>query len=248
MKTQKTIRSITCSLMSGLLLAACGGAPEDALVPAGEQVGTQQSPLCVDLSVSGLNIAGVSSYEGIAAGAGSWAVSTGANGVRTEFWVDGTLRSATEYLGNSGSWNFSAGGMGCGGHNLVVKAFPMIVDSGGNRTTCYDSPQSVTASFSQYCPPTTSLSCTRTTNYALKCTGSVGLGTGSHTAYWQDSVAGEDYGWFQGTLTQTFGCEARTAENKYWPLQTVTFSFKVQDSNGNWSNVSSRSYSCVAYL
>ena len=248
MKTQKTIRSIACSLMSGLLLAACGGAAEDALAPVEEQVGTQQSPLCVGLGVSGLNIAGVSSYEGIAAGAGNWAVSTGANGVRTEFWVDGTLRSASEYLGTSGGWNFSAGGMGCGGHNLVVKAFPMLVDSGGNRTTCYDSPQSITAPFSQYCNPTTSLSCTRTSNFLVKCTGSVGLGTGTHTAYWQDSVLGNTNPWFQGTLIQNFGCEARTAENKYMPLQSVTFSFKVQDSNGSWSNVSSRSYSCVSYL
>ncbi|HEX5748677.1 MAG TPA: hypothetical protein VFZ09_20725 [Archangium sp.] len=247
MKPQKTIRSLTCSLMSGLLLAACGGAAEDALAPAEEQLGTRESALCVGLTVSGLNIDGVSSYEGVAAGAGSWAVSSGANGVRTEYYVDGVLKSATEYLGTSGGWNFSAGGTTCGGHTLTVKAFPMVVDSAGTRTTCYDSPRSVTASFSQYCAPTTSLSCTRPSNYEVRCTGSVSLGTGTHTAYWQDSVLGEANPWFQGTLTQSFGCEARTYENKYWPLQTVTFSFKVQDSNGNWSNVSSKSYSCVAY-
>ncbi|WPB79457.1 hypothetical protein KYC5002_09900 [Archangium violaceum] len=248
MKPQKTIRSITCSLMSGLLLAACGGVPEDALAPAGEQLGTQQSPLCVGLGVSGLNIAGVSSYEGIAAGAGSWEVSTGANGVRTEFWVDGSLRSASEYLGTSGGWNFSAGGMGCGGHNLVVKAFPMIVDSGGNRTTCFDSPQSITAPFSQYCNPTTSLSCTRYTNFLIKCTGSVSQGTGTHTAYWQQSMLGEGFGWFQGPLIEYLDCEARSLDNRDWPLASVTYSFKVQDSNGNWSNVSSKAFSCVAYL
>ncbi|HYO71915.1 MAG TPA: hypothetical protein VEU33_38145 [Archangium sp.] len=248
MKPQKTIRSITCSLMSGLLLAACGGTAEDALAPAGEQLGTRESALCVDQSVYGLNISGVSSYEGVAAGAGNWAVTPGANGVRTEFYVDGALRSATEYLGTSGGWNFSAGGMGCGGHTLEVKAFPMVVDSAGTRTTCYDSPQVATASFSQYCSPSTTLSCTRISTYQVRCTGSVSLGTGTHTAYWQSYSLGEDAsGWTQGTLTRTFGCEQRTTENKNWPLGTSTFQFQVQDSNGNWSNVSSRSFSCVAY-
>jgi hypothetical protein len=246
LKPRKTIRSITCSLMSGLLLAACGGAAEDALAPAEEQLGTRESALCVGLSVSGLNIDGVSSYEGVAAGAGSWAVSSGANGVRTEYYVDGVLKSATEYLGTSGGWNFSAAGMTCGGHTLQVKAFPMVVDSAGTRTTCYDSPQSVSAPFSQYCSPTTALSCTRTSTYTVNCTGSVSLGTGAHTAYWQSSSVSEGAsGWFQGTSSQTFGCEQRTYENKYWPLTTYVFEFKVQDSNGNWSNVSSKSFSCL---
>jgi hypothetical protein len=235
--------------MSGLLLAACGGAPEDTLAPAGEQMGTQESALCVGLSVTGLNIDGVSSYEGVAAGSGSWAVSTGANGVRMEYYVDGALRSATEYLGTSGGWNFSAGGTTCGGHNLVVKAFPMVVDSAGTRTTCYDYPQSASAPFSQYCNPTTTLSCTRSSTYQVKCTGSVSLGTGTHTAYWQSTSMseGSSSGWLQGTLTRTFGCEQRTTENKDRPLDTFVFEFKVQDSNGNWSNVSSRSFSCVGY-
>ncbi|AKJ06039.1 hypothetical protein ATI61_110217 [Archangium gephyra] len=247
MKLQKTIRSFTCSLMSGLLLAACGGASEDALAPAEEQLGTRESAMCVDLDVSMLTIDGVSSYEGVAAGAGQWAVSTGANGVRMEFSVDGVLRSSTEYLGTSGTWNFSAGSMGCGNHLLEVKAFPMVVDSAGNRTTCYDFPMTDERGFSQYCNPTTSLSCTRVSTYSVKCTGSVSLGTGTHTAYWQTSSLSEDSsGWYQGTLSRNVGCEQRTTYNKDRPLDTLVVEFKVQDSNGNWSDISSRSLSCVA--
>ena len=246
MKTQKTIRSLTCCLLSGLLLAACGGTAEDALAPAEEQLGTQASPLCVGVSVSGLSIDGVSSYEYVAAGGGSWAVANGANGVRMEYYVDNVLRSTTEYLGTSGGWNFSAGGTACGGHNLVVKAFPMVVDSAGNRTTCYDYPQTASAPFSQYCPPTTSLSCTRSSTYQVKCTGSVSLGTGTNTYYWQSSWSDGPSGWFQGTNTRTFGCEQRTTSNKDRPLDTFVFEFQVQDSNGNPSNVSSKSFSCVA--
>lgn len=123
------------------LLVACGSVQDvEQDAAAQEALGTQQSALCYGVSVSGLTVAGVSTYDGVMAGAGGFTVSGGANAVRLEYYVDGALKYYEERTGTSGSWNYSYGGFACGSHSFQVKAYPMIVDSAGNRATCSSSP------------------------------------------------------------------------------------------------------------
>jgi hypothetical protein len=135
------------ALVSGLVLAACGGIPPDGQELSEESLGTRKAALCSGLSVTSLSILGVSSYEGEAAASGSWAVSTFSSGVRLEYYVDGVQRSYDERTGTSGSWYFSATGITCATHTFLVKAFPMVIDSGGNRTVCLESFASQSQSF-----------------------------------------------------------------------------------------------------
>lgn len=145
-------RVLIRALLSGLMLTACG-TPETGLTPAEESLGTQQSALCYGVSVSGLTVDGVSTYGGAMAGAGGFAVSGGANAVRLEYYADGALKYYEERTGTSGSWNYSYGGFACGSHNFQVKAYPMIVDSAGTRTTCSSSPtSSAVYNASEPCP------------------------------------------------------------------------------------------------
>ena len=138
------------ALLLGLWLGACGGVPEAGLAPGDEPLGTQESALCVGLSVTTLTTSGISSYQGELAGSGSWAVSSGANGIRLEYYLDGVLLSVEERLGTSGTWYFS-GEMTCGTHTFQVRGYPMVVDSGGTRTTCYSGSKSVSQSVTETC-------------------------------------------------------------------------------------------------
>ncbi|HYO56084.1 hypothetical protein [Archangium sp.] len=140
-------RSPLHALLSGLLLAACGGIPEAELGPSAETLGTQEAALCSGQYVEALSISGISSYEGEAAGSGGWDVSAFANAARLEYYIDGVLRSFEERSGNSGTWYFSRSGISCGTHNFEVRAYPMVIDSAGNRSTCIDAPVSRTQSF-----------------------------------------------------------------------------------------------------
>jgi hypothetical protein len=144
-------------LLSGLLLVACGTLSETEPGEAAERLGTQESALCAYTSVTTLGITGVSSYAGELAGNGPWAVSTYANAVRLEYYVDGSLSTLEERTGTSGTWYFSAAGLSCGTHTFEVKAWPMIIDSNGNRTTCWGSPRSISQSVVEDC-----LGCTPT--------------------------------------------------------------------------------------
>jgi hypothetical protein len=136
------------------MLTACG-VPEAGLAPAEESLGTWQSALCYGVSVSSLTVDGVSTYQGVMAGAGGFAVAGGANAIRLEYYSDGVLKYYEERTGTSGSWNYSYGGVPCGTHNFQVKAYPMIVDSAGTRTTCSSSPtSSAVHDASEACPVT----------------------------------------------------------------------------------------------
>ncbi len=128
-------------LLSGLMLTACG-APELGGALTEEALGARESALCSGASVSSLTLDGVSSYLGEAAGSGGWGVSTSSNAVRLEYYVDGVQRSYEERPGTSGAWYFSKNGIACGSHTFEVRAFPMVIDSAGNRTTCSDVPVS----------------------------------------------------------------------------------------------------------
>ncbi|HYO52524.1 hypothetical protein [Archangium sp.] len=146
-------------LLLGLLLTACGDTSEVRLTPsAKEPLGTHEAELCSDLSVTSLTIQGVSSYQCEVAGSGSWSVSPPANAVRLEYSIDGTPHSVEERCNasggtsnctGSGPWYFSASGrsLSSGPHTFQVKAWPMVIDSVGNRTTCIDSPRSLSWSF-----------------------------------------------------------------------------------------------------
>lgn len=139
----------------GVVLVNCGFSPEATRTPSEEPLGSHAAELCSGLSVTTLTIQGVSSYQREIAGAGSFAVSTGANGARLEYYVNGTLFTAEERSSStSGDWHFSEMGAPCGTSVFLVKAFPMVVDSQGTRTTCYMSPRLVSRLFVQACPAT----------------------------------------------------------------------------------------------
>jgi hypothetical protein len=243
------IRSPLCALLSGLILAACGLAPEESgLAPSGDTLGTQRSALCSGTSVSTLNISGISSWGGEMAGNGNWAVSGGANAVRLEYWVDGTLRTSEERPGTSGTWYFSTLGITCGAHTFEVKAIPMVMDSAGTDTTCWSSPGlSASQAVTQDCP-TASLSCSRSSSSFITCTGSGSGGSGSpYSALWQEEVQFDDGSeyistWDQGAFTQPFFCQYTTFRT---PSDRLTVRFKVRDSSGMASPIRSISYFCA---
>lgn len=238
---RSTIRPLVTAWLSGLLLAACGGAPELEEVPEVEPLGTKQSAMCSGLSVTQLSISGISTYLGEMAGSGPWAVSPGASAVRLEYYVDGVLRSIEERTGGSGSWYFSTTGIACGPRNFVVKAFPMVIDSAGNRTTCLDTHQSTSQTVTEACPaPSVTMSCSRATTASVRCTGSASGGSGTYSPHWQEWEFGYPSGWYGGTTMEIFYCPSPTTTGN----TTKKFEFKVIDSNGTASNIVSRSMSC----
>jgi hypothetical protein len=237
-----------CALLSGLMLAACGGTPEEArLAPSEESLSTQRQALCSGTSVSGLSISGVSSWGGELAGSGNWAVSGGANAVRLEYWVDGSLRVSEERTGSSGTWYFSTQGITCGSHTFEVRAYPMVVDSAGNRTTCWSSPgMSSSQSVTQACP-TASLSCSRNLSTGdVSCTGSGSGGAPPYQYYWQSAMSDDSgswsTGWYTGGTSYTDWCPRGFYENGYyWNLE---IQFRVVDSSGMGSNTAVKSFFC----
>ncbi|HEX5748614.1 MAG TPA: hypothetical protein VFZ09_20405 [Archangium sp.] len=142
----RPLRAPLCSLLSALVLVACGGTD---VVPAEEALGTQESALCSGVSVS-TSISGASIYQGELAASGSWTSSTGANAVRLEYYVNNTLYTSEERTGSSGTWYFSYTGFtACGTtYAFQVKAYPMVIDSNGNRSTCWASPNTVSQNVS----------------------------------------------------------------------------------------------------
>jgi hypothetical protein len=156
-------------ILSGLLLlvAACGPAlSESEVALADEPLGTQESAVCAGLSVTSVTIDGFSIYEGVGAGSGRWTVSSGANAARVEYYLNNSLNYVEERMADpntypaSGPWHFSYSPLSCGvTHTLLVKVYPMVVDSIGNRTTCISTSKSVSQSASEACPPPSGDSC-----------------------------------------------------------------------------------------
>ncbi len=264
------IRSPLCALVSGLLLSACGGVPEEGQSPEEEALGTQESELCSSATVTSVSVQGVSTYGGLMAGAGSYSVDGGANGVRLEYYVDGVQKYYEERQGVSSTWNYSWAGVSCGQHSFQVKAIPMILGSDGTRATCSSISQWSSVYYpSEPCPnPRTTFSCTRTSTTQVKCTGGASGGSGTYTPMWQESYSGYPYGWYDGTWTRYFSCrstsgticyrstqkQAGSADAQMLPPddgtceplypESVTFEFKVRDSNGAMSSVKSATYTC----
>jgi hypothetical protein len=248
------LRSHLSALLSGLLLAACGGPTEEGLTPAEEFLGSQESAMCSGSTVSSLSILGVSSYGGEVAGSGSWAVTYPANAVHLDFLVDGVVLGRAEPTGGSarsGNWNFSYKPLACGSHTFEVRAYPMTITSTGERYWCPESgTQSRTQTFSEACP-TAGLSCSRTSTNYISCTGSGTGGTGGpYSGVWRrvednnDTGRTYDSGWYQGSLTGSFYCPQKTSI-EYPYNGDMTVSFKARDVNGLESAAISRSFICV---
>ncbi|MDC0712516.1 hypothetical protein POL68_28900 [Stigmatella sp. ncwal1] len=152
---RQTLPPSLCALLSGLLLVACGGTRLEAdSALAEETLGTQESSLCAGLSVSSLTLSGATMYENEVSGLGSWAVSQFSNAVRLDYYVDGVRYAIDERPGNAGSWYFSTAGIACGTHYFQVNAWPMVIDSNGNRTTCGSTPSRTVGQYVYWsCPP-----------------------------------------------------------------------------------------------
>ncbi len=226
-------------LLSGLgLLVACGGGEGEGPARLEESVGVSQEALCSGLSVTSLAISDASSYGGELGAVGTWGVSLFANAVRLEYYVDGVLRSYDERPGTSGTWYHSSNGLGCGSHTLEVRGYPMVIDSNGNETTCLDSVTTATTSFTQDCP-TASVSCSRTSDWLITCTGSASGGVGSNTPYWQQHgisfYGSSDFysGWLSGSWSRSFICPITTERDS----DRLQIQFKVKDGSGMYSPV-----------
>jgi hypothetical protein len=111
--------------------------------------------MCSGASVTSLGITGVSQYGGEIVGSGNWGVAYPANAVRLEYSLDGNQYVSEERPGTAGTWHFSYAGFSCGtSRTLLIKAFPMIIDSAGTRTICAASARSTSTSFVEPCPGT----------------------------------------------------------------------------------------------
>ncbi|WNG58811.1 hypothetical protein F0U59_31820 [Archangium gephyra] len=239
-------------LLSTLLLSACGAPLESTSLPPDETPGQVESAMCAGLSVTSLTLAGASSYGGELGAAGNWAVSTFANGVRLEYYVDGQRQAWSEMASPTGTWNHSSSNIACGTHTLEVRAWPMVIDSNGNRTTCMaQGARVVSTSFSQACP-SASMQCYRNNNQQVTCTGYASGGTGSHTPVWQQvnrfNHIPEPYvsmPWYEGYWSHVFYCEAPM----YASMEDaqVQIQFRVEDSTGMGSTESSNYFYCKEY-
>ena len=147
---REPIRPLVCAVLCGLLMTACGGTGTDVALSE-EEPGTQRSELCSGLTVTSLVVSGASTYEGEMAASGTWTVAPGANAVRLEYSVDGVLSGTEERVGATGTWYFSTTGIRCGPRNLVVKAWPMVIDSAGNRSTCSTALTSTSSTVTEDC-------------------------------------------------------------------------------------------------
>lgn len=217
-----------------LLLASCGGAAEEGLA-SGEPLGTTESALCSGSSVSNLTITAADSYGGTLSAYGNWTVAYPGNAVRLEYYVDGSLRSYDERPAYTGVWHHSSDGVTCGNHTLQVRAYPMVIDSLGNRVTCLSNgPATVSLSFSQPCPSAW-LSCLRTSSTSITCTGSSSGGTGPFTPLWQmyarnpDGTAEWTSSWFQDNWTADYYCQETYV---FYPTDQLEVRFKVRDGTG----------------
>lgn len=244
-------RSILRALLSGLVLSACGGMPDEAgLAPAEETLGTQEAPLdCAGASVNLLTIDGMSLYDGVLSGGGRWSVVYPNNGVELKFYVNGNLRGTKYVQGDAnraGTWNFNDSWYGCGTHTVQVAASPATFDSSTPAPgVCAAGATSRTYTVVKPCPtaPSDSLSCTQSSLTHVTCTGSASGGSGVYpTRFWTYQVSsplGPNFntGWHQNSSNSwTYQLACKYTGNGYYdpagrPPEKLTVSFKVQDSN-----------------
>jgi hypothetical protein len=249
----KTTRLPLCSLVSGLMLAACGGVPDETgLDLAGaEALGTQESALdCAGASVSSLNLGVVSSWGGVlSTGSGTWSVVYPANGIILEHYVDGALRGTQPILGDSnrsGTWTFNDSPISCGTHTFEVRGYPAIFDSATPAPgRCTTGSTTRTSSFTQGCP-TATLSCSQVST-SINCTGSGSGGEGGpYVSLWREGVqtdSGMNYtDWEVGSSTYGVFCIPATTRDEFYRQYIY---YKVRDASGVESPVRTYSRLCV---
>lgn len=242
---RKTIHVPAAALLSGLMLSACGGVPEEGLAPAGaEAVGTRESAMCSLMSVTNLTVEGLDSYDHVAAGAGAWTVSPNTNSVYMEFWFDNETTPNTQRIngtwdpatGNTnGRWSYSRGNVSCGAHTVVIKAFPRNLSSNGNEEICA-TPWTITRSIYQDCgtPQLNSMFCSRYpnpyTSTTVRCDTYASGGAGGY-AYWWRTNSGS---WVQGQShgSQFFNCPT----SGYYTVPTQ-YQVKAVDSAGRETGI-----------
>ena len=247
MRCHLSLRWLCLSLV-GLLPVGCGG-PDTFSPPSEEPLGTLDAALCSGVSVVSLSIAGASSYGGELGASGSWQVSAYANAIRLEYYVDGALRTVEERPQASGTWYFSGAGLACGAHSFEVKSYPMIIDSAGSRTTCYENGARIASqSVTQTCP-SSSMSCSRRSSMFVTCTITASGGSNSFTPYMREVGRPADHpesyydsGWFQSSWTQSWLCPIPRS----YPVDEISIHFKVRDSSGMESDASVEQLSCAA--
>lgn len=145
------IRSSVCTLLAGLVLAACGPVPESLEEP--ETLGVAEAAMCSSSAVTSLILSGVSTYQGEMAGDGTYAVSYPANAVWLVFSIDGVEQSQSRVDGGTGTWSFSKAPVSCGTHTFTVTAKPMVVSSNGTWTICTGNPgKTFSQSVTEPCP------------------------------------------------------------------------------------------------
>jgi hypothetical protein len=242
-------------LLSSLMLSACDISPGASSPALDEALGHAESALCSGASVTSLTFQGASSYGGELGAVGNWTVAS-ANGIRLEFYLDGRpLASselpATERPPTPDTWYHSSTGVACGSHTFQVRAWPMVIDSAGSRTTCLaQGPKIISMPLSQSCP-SASINCRRISNQQVSCTGSASGGTGGVTPLWhqQNWVPALDWyeimPWYDGSWSHVFSCES--------PLYAsiddgrVQVEFKVRDGSGMESVANSQLFYCLEY-
>ncbi|WPB82393.1 hypothetical protein KYC5002_25150 [Archangium violaceum] len=242
---RKTLHVPVAALLSGLMLSACGGVPEEGVAPAGaEAVGTRESAMCSLMSVTNLTVEGLDSYDHVAAGAGAWTVSPSTNSVYMEFWFDNEPNPNTQRITGTydpatgktnGRWSYSRGNVSCGAHRVVIKAFPRNISSNGNEEVC-STPWTITRDIYQDCgtPQLNSLYCSRypnpPTSPTVRCDAFAGGGAGGYTYWWRTNGGG----WVQGQShgSQFFNCPA----SGYYTTM-AQYQVKVVDSAGRESGI-----------
>ncbi|HYO71057.1 MAG TPA: hypothetical protein VEU33_33755 [Archangium sp.] len=151
---RELIRAPFSLLLLGLL-AACGGIDANGVdVMDGEELGTSNAAMCSNSTASGLNISGISTYQGEMAGAGDWQVTYPANAVWLDYYIDNVKQSSEQRLSEtrSGSWSFSKSGVSCGTHTFKVIAYPMVTYSSGSSVCWSNTSQTRTQVVSEPCP------------------------------------------------------------------------------------------------
>ena len=248
----KKTRLPLCSLVSGLMLAACGGVTDETGVePAGaEALGTQESALdCAGASVTSLNLGSVGSWGGaLSTSSAAWSVTYPANGIILEYYVDGVLRGTQPIQGDanrSGTWTFNDSPIACGSHAFQVKGYPAVFESDTPAPgRCTTGSMTKSTTFSQGCP-TATLTCSQSGS-TINCTGSGSGGEGGpYISYWREGVqndSGMNYtDWEQGSGTYGVFCIPATTRDDFY-RQFVYY--KVKDASGVESPVRSFSRVC----
>ncbi|HZH17440.1 MAG TPA: hypothetical protein VE057_24015 [Archangium sp.] len=247
MMPRKTIHVSLSAVLSGLMLSACGGVPEEGMAPAGaEAVGTRESAMCAVMSVTNLTVEGMDSFDHVTAGAGAWSVSPNANSIYMEYWFDnetiptkqrisGTYDPATGKT--NGRWSYSKGNVSCGAHKVVIKGFARHLRSDGSEEICSE-PWTITRNVYEDCgtPTLNSLFCSRYpdpyTASTVRCDTYASGGSGIYTYWWRTNSGS----WIQGQSHGSHFFNCTYPSNSYYTY-AAQYQVKAVDSAGRETGI-----------